>query len=128
MSDVGAASNGNASKSHLAAVQASIDKVENFMPKCDDVRLSQLKEEAERLRKLRQDNRRLQKNEKRKRSRLLAKGSGWNSHDILECFRIKHERELKNRGLNRNDLKPLTRTRQSLRVRRFKRGQKSRYF
>ena len=95
MSDVGAASNGNASKSHLAAVQASIDKVENFTPKCDEIRLSELKEEAERLRKLRQDNRRLQKNEKRKRSRLLAKGSGWNSHDILECFRIKHERELK---------------------------------
>ena len=95
MSDVDQASKSDAPISRLAAVQAAIDAVENFTPKCDDNRIAELKEEAERLRKLRRDNRRLQKNEKRKRSRLLAKGSGWNSHDILECFRIKHERELK---------------------------------
>ena len=94
MSDVDQASKSDAPISRLAAVQAAIDAVENFTPKSDDRRIAELKEEAERLRKLRRDNRRLQKNEKRKRSRLLAKGSGWNSHDILECFRNKHEREL----------------------------------
>ena len=35
------------------------------------------------------------KNEKRKRARIIAKSSGWDKNDILECFRLKHESELK---------------------------------
>ena len=49
-------------------------------------------------------NARLQRNEKRKRSRLLAKGSGWDSHDILECFRLKHESELKRQKIKQERL------------------------
>ena len=95
MSDVDGASKSVAPISPLAAVRAAIDSVDNFTPKSDDHKIAQLKEEADRLRKLRKENARLQRNEKRKRSRLLAKGSGWDSHDILECFRLKHENAIK---------------------------------
>ena len=95
MSDVDGASASAAAKSPLEAVRAAIDTVNNFSPKSDDTKIANLKMEADRLRKLRKENARLQRNEKRKRSRLIAKGSGWDSHDILECFRLKHESELK---------------------------------
>ena len=95
MSDVDGASASAAAKSPLEAVRAAIDTVNNFSPKSDDTKIANLKMEADRLRKLRKENARLQRNEKRKRSRLIAKGSGWYSHDILECFRLKHESELK---------------------------------
>ena len=95
MSDVDGASASAAAISPLEAVRAAIDTVNNFSPKSDDTKIANLKMEADRLRKLRKENARLQRNEKRKRSRLLAKGSGWDSHDILECFRLKHESELK---------------------------------
>ena len=95
MSDVDGASASAAAISPLEAVRAAIDTVNNFSPKSDDNKIANLKMEADRLRKLRKENARLQRNEKRKRSRLIAKGSGWDSHDILECFRLKHESELK---------------------------------
>ena len=95
MSDVDGASASAAAKSPLEAVRAAIDAVNNFSPKSDDTKIANLKMEADRLRKLRKENARLQRNEKRTRSRLIAKGSGWDSHDILECFRLKHESELK---------------------------------
>ena len=95
MSDVDETSDSTAASSAMAAVQAAISSMTNFAPKSDARRIAALKEEAEKLRKLRKENRRLQKNEKRKRSRLLAKGSGWDSQDILECFRLKHENAVK---------------------------------
>ena len=95
MSDVDGASGSAAAISPLQAVRAAIDTVDNFSPKSDDNKIANLKAEADRLRKLRKENARLQRNEKRKRSRIIAKGSGWDSHDILECFRLKHESELK---------------------------------
>ena len=95
MSDVDWASGSAAAISPLEAVRAALNAVDNFTPKSDDNKIASLKAEAERLRKLRKENARLQRNEKRKRSRLIAKGSGWDSHDILECFRLKHESELK---------------------------------
>ena len=95
MSDVDETSDSTAASSAMAAVQAAISSLGHFAPKSDATRIAALKEEAEKLRKLRKENRRLQRNEKRKRSRLLAKGSGWDSADILECFRLKHENALK---------------------------------
>ena len=95
MSDVDRASGSAAAISPLQAVRAAIDAVDNFSPTSDDNKIANLKMEADTLRKLRKENARLQRNEKRKRSRLIAKGSGWDSHDILECFRLKHESELK---------------------------------
>ena len=104
MSDVDGASASAAAISPLEAVRAAIDTVNNFSPKSDDNKIANLKMEADRLRKLRKENARLQRNEKRKRSRLLAKGSGWDSHDILECFRLKHEIELKRQKIKQERL------------------------
>ena len=104
MSDVDGASTSAAAKSPLEAVRAAIDAVNNFSPKSDDTKIANLKMEADRLRKLRKENARLQRNEKRKRSRLIAKGSGWDSHDILECFRLKHESELKRQKIKQERL------------------------
>ena len=95
MSDVDRASGSVAEISSPEAVRAALDAVYDFTPKSDDNKIARLKAEAERLRKLRKENAKLQKNEKRKRSRIIAKGSGWDKHDILECFRLKHESELK---------------------------------
>ena len=104
MSDVDGASASAAAKSPLEAVRAAIDTVNNFSPKSDDTKIANLKMEADRLRKLRKENARLQRNEKRKRSRVIAKGSGWDSHDILECFRLKHESELKRQKIKQERL------------------------
>ena len=104
MSDVDGASASAAAKSPLEAVRAAIDTVNNFSPKSDDTKIANLKMEADRLRKLRKENARLQRNEQRKRSRLIAKGSGWDSHDILECFRLKHESELKRQKIKQERL------------------------
>ena len=85
-------------------MRAAIDAVNNFSPKSDDNKIANLKMEADRLRKLRKENARLQRNEKRNCSRLIAKGSGWDSHDILECFRLKHESELKRQKIKQERL------------------------
>ena len=95
MSEVHETSESTAASSAMASVQAAIDSLTDYTPRSDDGKIAALKEEAEKLRKLRKENRRLQRNEKRKRSRLLAKGSGWDSQDILECFRLKHENAVK---------------------------------
>ena len=95
MTDVEQASSSVGEISPLEAVRAALNAVDNFTPKSDDNKIASLKAEAERLRKLRKENAKLQKNEKRKRSRIIAKGSGWDKNDILECFRLKHESELK---------------------------------
>ena len=104
MSEVHETSESTAASSAMASVQAAIDSLTDYTPRSDDGKIAALKEEAEKLRKLRKENRRLQRNEKRKRSRLLAKGSGWDSHDILECFRLKHESELKRQKLKQERL------------------------
>ena len=125
MSDVDETSDSTAASSAMAAVQAAISSLGHFAPKSDATRIAALKEEAEKLRKLRKENRRLQRNEKRKRSRLLAKGSGWDSSDILECFRLKHENALK-RQKNMVQLTMLTRTRKPLLATKLQRGLKKR--
>ena len=109
MSDVDRASGSAAAISPLQAVRAAIDTVDNFSPKSDDNKIANLKTEADRLRKLRKENARLQRNEKRKRSRIIAKGSGWDSHDILECFRLKHESELKRQRIKQERLENASR-------------------
>ena len=102
MSEVHETSESTAASSAMASVQAAIDSLTNYTPRSDDGKIAALKEEAEKLRKLRKENRRLQRNEKRKRSRLLAKGSGWDSQDILECFRLKHENALKRQKIKQD--------------------------
>ena len=109
MSDVDRASGSAAAISPLQAVRAAIDAVDNFSPKSDDNKIANLKTEADRLRKLRKENARLQRNEKRKRSRIIAKGSGWDSHNILECFRLKHESELKRQRIKQERLENASR-------------------
>ena len=81
--------------SPLEAVRAALNTVDDFVPQSDESKMAALKKEAENLRKLRKENSKLQKNEKRKRARILRKGSGWDQKDILECFRFKHENELR---------------------------------
>ena len=102
MSEVHETSESTAASSAMASVQAAIDSLTDYTPRSDDGKIAALKEEAEKLRKLRKENRRLQRNEKRKRSRLLAKGSGWDSQDILECFRLKHENALKRQKIKQD--------------------------
>ena len=81
--------------SPLEAVRVALNAVDDFVPQSDESKMAALKKEAENLQKLRKENSKLQKNEKRKRARILRKGSGWDQKDILECFRLKHEIELK---------------------------------
>ena len=104
MSEVHETSESTAASSAMASVQAAIDSLTNYTPRSDDGKIAALKEEAEKLRKLRKENRRLQRNEKRKRSRLLAKGSGWDSQDILECFRLKHENAVKRQKIKQDKM------------------------
>ena len=81
--------------SPLDAVRAALAAMEEFAPKHDATKLAALKEEAEKLRKRKRENTAAQRNEKRKRERILRKGSGWEKNDILECFRLKHENEMR---------------------------------
>ena len=81
--------------SPLDAVREALAAMEEFAPKHDATKLAALKEEAEKLRKRKRENTAAQRNEKRKRERILRKGSGWEKNDILECFRLKHESELR---------------------------------
>ena len=109
MSDMEQASSSVGEISPLEAVRAALNSVDDFTPKSDDNKIAKLKKEAERLRKLRKENAKLQKNEKRKRARIIAKGSGWDKNDILECFRLKHESELKRQRMKQERLENASR-------------------
>ena len=104
MSDMEQASSSVGEISPLEAVRAALNSVDDFTPKSDDNKIAKLKKEAERLRKWRKENAKLQKNEKRKRARISQKGSGWDKNDILECFRLKHESELKRQRMKQERL------------------------
>ena len=96
--------------SPLDSVRAALNAMEDFAPKHDETKMTALKEQAEMLRKPKRENAFAQKNEKRKRARILAKGSGWEKNDILECFRLKHEQELKRQRMKqeREEKRPKT--------------------
>ena len=63
MTDVEQASSSVGEISPLEAVRAALNSVDNFTPKSDDNKIAKLKKEAERLRTLRKENAKLQKNE-----------------------------------------------------------------
>ena len=95
MPPAGEASSSSGHVSVIDAVRNALSNVDEFVPKADENKLMALKEEAAQLRKKRKENAKAQKNERRKKARILAKGSGWEENDILECFRLKHENTLR---------------------------------